>query len=129
MNSKRIYIKAGVFITFLLLPLSFVKIVADMGKTAVMDGILAIIILFIAGFILALLYNKIFKRIYNVVKPKKTEIVENLGLILLILFNIILFVRGFISNDYITEYLMQCGTTGILTGFYFVQCKKGKDLK
>ena len=61
MNSKRIYIKAGVFITFLLLPLSFVKIVADMGKTAVMDGILAIIILFIAGFILALLYNKIFK--------------------------------------------------------------------
>ena len=126
MNSKRIYIKVGVFITFLLLPLSFVKIVADMGKTAVMDGILAIIILFIAGFILALLYNKIFKRIYNVVKLKKTEIVENLGLILLILFNIILFVRGFISNDYITEYLMQCGTTGILTGFYFVQCKKAR---
>ena len=73
MNSKRIYIKVGVFITFLLLPLSFVKIVADMGKTAVMDGILAIIILFIAGFILALLYNKIFKRIYNVVKPKKQK--------------------------------------------------------
>lgn len=124
MNSKKIYIKLGVFITFILLLLSFVRIVDDMGKAAVVDGILAIIILFIAGFMLALVYNKIFKKLYNVFNPKKIARSDNLSLILLILLNIILFIRGFISNDYVTEYLIQCGTTGILTGFYFVQCKK-----
>ena len=124
MKSKKIYIKLGVFITFILLLLSFVRIVDDMGKAAVVDGILAIIILFIAGFMLALVYNKIFKKLYNVFNPKKIARSDNLSLILLILLNIILFIRGFISNDYVTEYLIQCGTTGILTGFYFVQCKK-----